>query len=457
MSDSVNNVNNEESVEKVENTPVEDVESVATQEPETVGEAASEQAKDDQSEEVVEEKDSKPEQKEDAKASAEASAQQVVEKAKGLFATKRKEIIAALVAVAVIIVAFVGYNVIQSQPKSLIGDVKVEFSGYEESGTVTYNSQDIAEKVAEIAYQKVGFNKDQAADLAKKDPIIYAEVSRDGKLASKLIQAEAMISSVHYEFDKTNGLKNGDEVTFTVTTSSKNSPFKAEKKTFKVENLKEYEKVSASDLLTETPVTFTGLNGSGTITITKNSKDEAYFDFENGRRPRNLKNGDKVTLKVKDVSIDSLKAEGKVVDSKTVEVTVEGLKDAKDVKNLIDVLKKNDAYSKELNKNSTNETYTLEPQGSYIGITTGIGNTSSADIDIITVYKVTRKGSLFTNVSYKYYGFDGYELKDDNLVAKEGIRPIYGGGLEDFEVLKEELQRKEYHLIEVKKDEKKSE
>ena len=453
MSDSVNNVNNEESVEKVENTPVEDVESVATQEPETVGEAASEQAKDDQSEEVVEEKDSKPEQKEDAKAPAEASAQQVVEKAKGLFATKRKEIIAALVAVAVIIVAFVGYNVIQSQPKSLIGDVKVEFSGYEESGTVTYNSQDIAEKVAEIAYQKVGFNKDQAAGLAKKDPIIYAEVSRDGKLASKLIQAEAMISSVHYEFDKTNGLKNGDEVTFTVTTSSKNSPFKAEKKTFKVENLKEYEKVSASDLLTETPVTFTGLNGSGTITITKNSKDEAYFDFENGRRPRNLKNGDKVTLKVKDVSIDSLKAEGKVVDSKTVEVTVEGLKDAKDVKNLIDVLKKNDAYSKELNKNSTNETYTLEPQGSYIGITTGIGNTSSADIDIITVYKVTRKGSLFTNVSYKYYGFDGYELKDDNLVAKEGIRPIYGGGLEDFEVLKEELQRKEYHLIEVKKEE----
>lgn len=457
MSDSVNNVNNEESVEKVENTPVEDVESVATQELETVEETASEQAKDEQSEEVVEEKVSKPEQKEDAKTSAEATAQQVVEKTKGLFATKRKEIIAALIAVAVIIVAFVGYNVIQSQPKSLIGDVKVEFSGYEESGTVTYNSQDIAEKVAEIAYQKVGFNKDQVAGLVKKDPIIYAEVSRDGKLASKLIQAEAMISSVHYEFDKTNGLKNGDEVTFTVTTSSKHSPFKDEKKTFKVENLKEYEKVSASDLLTETPVTFTGLNGSATITITKNSKDEAYFDFENGRRPRNLKNGDKVTLKVKDVSIDSLKAEGKVVDSKTVEVTVEGLKDAKDVKNLIDVLKKNDAYSKELNKNSTNETYTLEPQGSYIGITTGIGNTSSADIDIITVYKVTRKGSLFTSVSYKYYGFDGYELKDDNLVAKKGIMPTYGEVLGDFEVLKEELQRKNYHLIEVKKDEKKSE
>ncbi len=62
------NVNNEESVEKVENTPVE--EGVSYQEPETV-EGFLEQAKDDQSEEVVGRLGS--EQKEDAKASAEAS------------------------------------------------------------------------------------------------------------------------------------------------------------------------------------------------------------------------------------------------------------------------------------------------------------------------------------------------------------------------------------------------
>lgn len=73
------------------------------------------------------------------------------------------------------------------------------------------------------------------------------------------------------------------------------------------------------------------------------------------------------------------------------------------------------------------------------------------------MYKVTRKGSLFTDVSYKYYGFDGYELKDDNLVAKKGIMPTYGEVLGDFEVLKEKLQSRNYHLIEVKKDEKKSE
>lgn len=382
---------------------------------------------------------------------------ELVEKAKDLFQKRKIAVIGALVAVAVLIVALVGFKVYDSQPKSLLNVVQVQFSGYEESGTLTYNSEEVLAKLREIAYKKAGFSSKQATGLAQNDPVTFSEVTRDPKYATKYAMADALLRSVQFSFDKTSDLKNGDEVTFSVVTTSKSAPVKAEKKTFKVENLKEYEKVSASDLLTETPVIFTGLNGSGTITITKNSKDEAYFDFENGERPRSLKNGDKVTLKVKDASIDSLKAEGKVIDSKTVEVTVEGLKDAKDVKNLTDVLKKNDAYSKDANKNSTYETYTIEPQGSYVAITTGIANTSSANIDIITVYKVTRKGSLFTNVSYKYYGFGGYELKDDKLVAKKGISPIDGGGLEDFEVLKEELQRKEYHLIEIQKDEKKSE
>ena len=452
MSDSVNNVNNEESVEKVENTPVEDVESVATQEPETVEETASEQAKDDQSEEVVEEKDSKSEQKEDATAPAEASAQQVVEKAKGLFATKRKEIIAALVAVAVIIVAFVGYNVIQSQPKSLIGDVKVEFSGYEESGTVTYNSQDIAEKVAEIAYQKVGFNKDQAAGLAKKDPIIYAEVSRDGKLASKLIQAEAMISSVHYEFDKTNGLKNGDEVTFTVTTSSKNSPFKAEKKTFKVENLKEYEKVSTADLLKETPVTFTGFNGYGIASITENPNKDAYFNFEDNKRPTNLKNGDTVTLTVSVTYINGLKSKGKVVDNNKVEVTVEGLKDLKDVKNFADLLKKNDDYSKSENQNSSFSTYTLESQGSYLKVIPEENKKSNGKVSLITVYKVTWSSGNSKEVRYKYYGYQAYLLKDNNLDL-DAASKVSSWGSKDLEGLKAELATEGYKVYEEKKSE----
>lgn len=130
MSDSVNNVNNEESVEKVENKPVEEVKSTDYK-----------QVQDNQSKEVVEKGNTEPVKNETAASQAQQfDAQQVVEKAKGLFATKRKEVIAALVTLAVIVGAFIGYNVIQSQPKSLIDIVKVEFSGYDGSGTVTYNS-----------------------------------------------------------------------------------------------------------------------------------------------------------------------------------------------------------------------------------------------------------------------------------------------------------------------------
>ena len=342
-------------------------------------------------------------------------------------------------AVAVIIVAFIGYNVIQSQPQSLINDVKVEFSGYEGSGTVTYNSQDIAEKVAELSYQKAGFNKEQAAGLAKRDSITYAQVSGDTKLASKLVQAEAMINSVRYEFDKTNGLKNGDEVTFAVTTNSKNSPFKVEKKTFKVKNLKKYEKVSASDLLKETPVTFSGFNGYGTISIAENDDDETYFEFENGKRPTNLKNGDKVTLEVSSDYIDTLKSSGKMVDSKTVEVTVEGLKELKDVKNFADLLKKNEDYSKSEHKNDSFNTYVLESQGSYLKVIPGEDKTSTGKIALITVYKVTHTGiGGSTDVRYKYFGYEAYLLKDGNLDL-ETAEKISSWGTEDYEGLKAEL------------------
>lgn len=432
MSDSVNNVNNEESVEKVENKPVEEVESTG-----------SEQVQDNHSkEEVVEKGNTEPVQKETAASPAQGfDAKQVVEKAKGLFATKRKEVIAALVALAVIVVAFIGYNVIQSQPKSLIDIVKVEFSGYEESGIVTYNSKDVAEKVAEWSYQRAGFSKEQAAGLAKNDPIIYAEVSSDSKFTSKIAQAAAMINSVHYEFDKTTDLKNGDKVTFTVTTTSKNSPFKAEKKTFKVKDLKDYEKVSVADLLKKVSVTFSGFNGYGTVSVTQDDEDDNdnYFVFGKSERLTNLKNGDTVTLTVSPSYINTLKDSGKIVDSKTVEVTVEGLKELKDVKNFADILKKNENYIKSEHQNDSFNTYVLEPQGSYIKVTPGEDKTSTGKIEVISVYKVTQTGiGGSTYVRYKCYGYEAYLLKDGNLDLETADK-ISSWGSQDYEGLKAEL------------------
>lgn len=385
---------------------------------------------------------------------------ELVEKAKDLFQKRKIAVIGVLAAVAVLIVTLVGFKVYDSQPKSLLDVVQVQFSGYEESGTLTYNSDEVTAKLQEIAYKKAGFSSKQAAGLAQKDPVTFSEVTRDPKLASKYGKADALIRSVQFSFDKTSDLKNGDEVTFSVTTTSKSAPVKAEKKTFKVENLKEYEKVSTSDLLTETPVTFAGLNGYGTVSIAKNSKNETYFDFENGERPKNLKNGDKVTLKVNDAYINSLKSSGKMVDSKTVEVTVEGLKDLNDVKNFADLLKKNEDYSKSEHKNDSYTTYNLEPQGSYLKVIPGEDKKSSAKISLITVYKVTKTRSGLSNsttVRYKYFGYDAFLLKDGNLDLNTASKVSDSWGTEDYEGLKSELLTNGYKEFDNKKDNKKSE
>lgn len=385
---------------------------------------------------------------------------ELVEKAKDLFQKRKIAVIGALAAVAVLIVALVGFKVYDSQPKSLLDVVQVQFSGYEESGTLTYNSEEVAAKLREIAYKKAGFSSKQATGLAQNDPVTFSEVTRDPKLATKYGKADALLRSVQFSFDKTSDLKNGDEVTFSVVTTSKSAPVKAEKKTFKVENLKEYEKVSASDLLTETPVTFAGLNGYGTVSIAKNSKNETYFDFENGERPKNLKNGDKVTLNVNEAYINSLKSAGKMVDSKTVEVTVEGLKDLKDVKNFADLLKKNEDYSKSEHKNDSYNTYTLESQGSYLKVIPSEDKKSSAKISLVTVYKVTKVNSGFSNsttVRYKYFGYEAFLLKDGNLDLDTASKVSDSWGTQDYEGLKSELLTNGYKEFENKKDEKKSE
>ena len=369
-----------------------------------------------------------------------------------LLQTKRKEIIAVLAIVALAIVAFVGYKIYDSQPKSMIDEVKVQFSGYEETGKLTYNSEEIASKIEELSYRKAGFNNNQAKALVQKDPVAYSEVSRNPKLAAMLQKAEAMITSVQFNFDRTSELKNGDEVTFTITTNSQSAAVKAEKKTFKVSDLKEYEKVSTADLLKETPVTFTGFNGYGVASITENPNKDGYFNFEDNKRPTNLKNGDTVTLTVSVTYINELKSKGKVVDNNKVEVTVEGLKDLKDVKNFADLLKKNDDYSKSEHQNSSFSTYTLESQGSYLKVIPEENKKSNGKVSLITVYKVTWSSGNSKEVRYKYYGYQAYLLKDGNLDL-DAASKVSSWGSKDLEGLKAELATEGYKVFEEKKSE----
>ena len=374
---------------------------------------------------------------------------QLLQKAQEIFQKKKKEVIGALVILAVVLVAYFGYSYYHSLPKSIINEVKVDFTGYDESGNLIYNSEEIASLVEEAVYKKVGLDKDQAKALTKDDPVAYSMLAQDRKLSFKLMKAESMLKTIHYEFNKTNNLKNGEEVTFTITTSSKNSPIKAEKKTFKVQNLKEYEKVSAENLLKEVTVTFSGFNGYGTVTFGNSIKN--YFQLNSSNSYSNLKNGDKITLTVNDSYIKTLKENGKIVDNKNVDITVSGLKEIKDIKNFEDLIKRNDDYVKSEHKNDSYDTYTIESQGSYMRI--NVNNHENGSISLVTIYKVTKTDSKDNkSVNYKYYGYSAYLLKDGNLDIDTASKLSNRWGTKDLEGLRAQLSSDGYKVYEGKKE-----
>ena len=374
---------------------------------------------------------------------------QLLQKAQKIFQKKKKEVIGALVILAVALVAYFGYSYYHSLPKSIINEVKVDFTGYDESGYLSYNSEDIASLVEEAVYKKVGLDKEQAKALSKDDPVAYSMLAQDRKLSFKLMKAESMLKTIHYEFNKTNNLKNGEEVTFTVTTSSKNSPIKAEKKAFKVQNLKEYEKVSAENLLKEVTVTFSGFNGYGTVSFGNSIKN--YFQLNSSNSYSNLKNGDKITLTVNESYIKTLKESGKIVDNKNVDITVSGLKELKDIKNFEDLIKKNDDYVKSEHKNDSYDTYTIESQGSYMRI--NVNNYDKGSISLVTIYKVTKTDSKDNkSVNYKYYGYSAYLLKDGNLDIDTASKISDRWGTKDLEGLRAQLSSDGYKVYESKKE-----
>ena len=374
---------------------------------------------------------------------------QLLQKVQKIFQKKKKEVIGALVILAVALVAYFGYSYYNSLPKSIINEVKVDFTGYDESGNLIYNSDEIASLVEEAVYKKAGLDKDQAKALTKDDPVAYSMLAQDRKLSFKLMKAESMLKTIHYEFNKTNNLKNGEEVTFTITTSSKNSPIKAEKKAFKVQNLKEYEKVSAENLLKEVTVTFSGFNGYGTVSFGNSIKN--YFQLNSSNSYSNLKNGDKITLTVNDSYIKTLKESGKIVDNKNVDITVSGLKELKDIKNFEDLIKKNDDYVKSEHKNDSYDTYTIESQGSYMRI--NVNNHENGSISLVTIYKVTKTDSKDNkSVKYKYYGYSAYLLKDGNLDIDTASKISDHWGTKDLEGLRAQLSSDGYKVYEGKKE-----
>lgn len=338
-----------------------------------------------------------------------------------------------------------------SGQQSIGNSIDLEFTGYNGDGVVSYENFDFYKEVYEISLRQAGINKSDAEAVAEGDAVVIARLNADTKQATKLAQAQTLASSVTYELSEYSGLSNGDTVVLTIKTSSKESPVKDEVKEFTVEGLKEYEVVKIEDLLQQDNVRVAGFDGYGQLNVGENSYSE-IFDIEG--ESTNLKNGDKVTVKVDEDYLSTLKAEGKTVDETSVEYEIKELSPLESITNLKDLQAKIDTLAKSKNENSSSSTYTLEKQKDYIGYTYGYDEGTSGKVTLVTVYKITADYKYSdTTVNYRSYGYTAY-IKKDGSLDLETANEYYGTSSQDYEYLISNLEASNYKEYVAKAEEK---
>ena len=117
-------------------------------------------------------------------------------------------------------------------------------------------------------------------------------------------------------------------------------------------------------------------------------------------------------------------------------------------KELKDILKKIDDYSKSENKNNSSSSYTLEPQGTFLGVFSSSNSAYENVIVISILYKVTETksdGSKDTN--YKDYSYAA-GVKKDGSVDMDKLEKAQFNTTTDLEGLKSYLSN--YKLKEYK-------
>ena len=85
-------------------------------------------------------------------------------------------------------------------------------------------------------------------------------------------------------------------------------------------------------------------------------------------------------------------------------------------KGLKEILKKIDDYSKSENKNSSSSSYTLEPQGTYLGVFSSSNSAYENIIGLSIIYKVTEtKSDGSKETHYKDYSYAAGVKKDGSI------------------------------------------
>ncbi|MFC4651780.1 zinc-ribbon domain-containing protein [Lactococcus nasutitermitis] len=332
-------------------------------------------------------------------------------------------IIGAIVAVILIVGGIFAY--INAQPKSILGSVKVNFSGYNSQGTASI-SGNYEKKEIEIIGKKVGMSSSEIKSLENGN--LNANLPYLTKNSpSKLQKFAKYVEDTRINLSQSQNLSNGQKVTLKITTTLKDNPIKQETKKYTVKSLEKATTYTIETALKENPVTFTGFNHFGSVKF-----DDDEFTVNNDdsdSAPADLTNGERVTVQLSENYISGQKDNGKILSgSATKTLTVSGLTNSPKISNLNDLLTQEDTVVRADNESTTGDfgtTYTVTRLDSYF-VGTNVsewGDTSddeNGEFSVVTIYKVVSHFNDDTDTSndttgYDTYGYTGLTLTDGKV------------------------------------------
>ncbi|SPS07496.1 hypothetical protein [Latilactobacillus sakei] len=332
-----------------------------------------------------------------------------------------------LIAIATVVVVGLGFFIWNGQRKyDPAKDIKVSFYGYNGSGDVSVNRDEIKRKAFEYIGKKEGLNGSDIARLEENN-LNYSNMT---DIYSKAEKAVSLTELVSIDVSKPNNLSNGDKVTVSVTVPSKDIKVKPVTKKLTVKGLKKVKILTAKDIASHLNIKFVGYDGLGQAQITSKKYDYKTINVKHNGR---LKNGDQIKLNV-----------AKLVDSTTgtkfsgdqyVKVKVTGLTDLKKIPNMDDIIKLNTEYAKNENKSDESISFKIDKMHTYAsestdGIITGSYTSDYiaspevvinekvrvSKLTIYTLFKITRTitGSKPTSV-YSAYGLKRLSVEDGRI------------------------------------------
>lgn len=264
--------------------------------------------------------------------------------------SKMIKLIVGLVAgLMALMLLFIGLIVVVVNHKTTINlnkYITVNTEGYDTLGTATY-SIDYG-KMREDYGDKVKINNKKMKAWLKEQGL-YEKASKDDieQFFERFYGTpfSMMVATIGGSLDNSNGLSNGDEITFVWDINEEdlelfNVKFKYKDVTTKVEGL---EKVDTFDPFDYIELIYTGISPDGSVNVQKNSSAPEYIQYLSidASKYDNLSNGDTITVTANVNGTDNSYIErfGKYPSVTEKEYTVEGL---------MSYIDKNDQISDEL-------------------------------------------------------------------------------------------------------------